>query len=284
MPYAVARKSARFMVHTAARIGARGVRTIQRSLPLKQQLGFLDVLYRALTVLPAGAAKYSAMRFLAVQEYSTPMFTDLSDRTVSKVRKAAEAIYGDGWNSFSDALRPEVVRCLNASINHLRRHFERIDYLEIGSAQGVSMAFIGTALREAGIPGTLTSIDPYIEAGYSDSGYHVALGKDTKEKAERLYAALSLPVSIIERPSGNALVQLLKADGKFHLIYVDGLHSGLTPTLDFGLSYHLLHDRGVVMLDDHVSPDIVALKTLCDRYCDTVCECWKVACYTPRRP
>jgi hypothetical protein len=226
MSLAAAKRSARLVSRTAARIGARSVLAIQNRLSLKRRVGFLDALYRAFSVLPAGTAKYSAMRFLAIQEYGTPVLTDLSDQTIFRVRNAAEAIYGDEWNSFSDALRPEVLRCFNGSIEHLRRDFKQIDYLEIGSAQGLSMAYIGTTLSQAGLAGTLTSIDPYIDAGYIDSGYHVRIGKDTREKATQLYASLGLPISIMERPSGDALVELLRTGRKFHLIYIDGLQFG----------------------------------------------------------
>jgi hypothetical protein len=38
-----------------------------------------------------------------------------------------------------------------------------VDYLEIGSCQGVSMGVIGSVLRSPGALGKLTSIDPYFD-------------------------------------------------------------------------------------------------------------------------
>lgn len=111
---------------------------------------------------------------------------------------------------------------------------------------------------------------------------HVWIRKDTRDKAKQLYAQLDLPVSVREQVSREALPELLRTGRKFHLIYIDGYHSGLVPTLDFGLTYHLLYDRGIMMIDDHVWPDITGVKKLCDRHCEIICECWKVACYRVR--
>jgi predicted O-methyltransferase YrrM len=276
------KSSFRLVFRRMAHFATQSVLALHHNLPPRQRIAWLNPLYRLLSPLPPGRIRQSAMEYVAAEGRSAPTIADAPDRIAETVRTAAEVIYGDRWNSFSDALRPEVVLCFKESIKYLSYRFAAIDYLEIGSAQGLSMAFIGTSLALAQRLGTLVSLDPYFERGYADSGYHVAISKNTRERAVQLYASLRLQVSMLEKPSSEGLIELLKAGRKFHLIYIDGCHSGLMPTLDFGVSYHLLHDGGVVMIDDHLAPDIVALKALCDRYCQRICECWKVAGYTPR--
>lgn len=241
--------------------------------------GLYNSFYR---VLPPGAWKHSVLSALA-DDLDLTLLTSDSERTALRVRNAAEEIYGDKWNLVSDALRPEVIDCFNQSIRRLIQGFSSIDYLEIGSAQGLSMSFIGATLQKAKVLGSLISIDPYLEDGFIEEGNYVPINKETKTKANRLYSFLGLPVSIIEKTSSEGLLELLKADRQFNLIYIDGYHSRLVPTLDFGLSYHLLSGGGVIMIDDHVWPDVTGLKALCDRHCEKICESWKVACYVIRK-
>ena len=88
---------------------------------------------------------------------------------------------------------------------------------------------------------------------------------------------------IKETTSQKGLINLLKEDRKFHLIYIDGRHTTLTAAIDFGLSYNLLHDGGAIMFDDHISSsDIYPIKALCDRNCEKIIESWKVASYRVR--
>lgn len=116
-----------------------------------------------------------------------------------------------------------------------------------------------------------------------DNGQILLTDVSQPSKALTLYGSLNIDVNILEQTSQEALLRLLKQNKRFHLVYVDGLHSGLTPTLDFGLAVHLVHDNGIVMIDDHVWPDITALKDLCDRHCQKIYECWKVAAYKIHR-
>jgi predicted O-methyltransferase YrrM len=267
------------ITHIAGRVASRGGAAIINRLPSARRARLLDSLYRRVTAMPSATLKEPFLGFLSDQHRAAPVLSDVSNETTCRVRNAAESIYGSQWNAFSDALRPEMVQCFNQTIEHLHRRFQRIDYLEIGSAQGVSMALIGSALSRIAASGQLVSVDPYYDDGYTEDGFQVSINRSSKESARSLYGSLNLSVNHIHKTSSDGLVELLKQDKRFHLIYIDGYHSGLTPTLDFGLSYHLLHNGGVIMIDDHVCRDILPLKMLLDRHCQKICECWKVACY-----
>jgi hypothetical protein len=220
--------------------------------------------------------------------YKLAVFSELARE---KVLTSAERIYGKdssnsalapGWNYYSDALGGEVVQAFESSVLALTPVFQSVNYLEIGSAQGMSMSVIALMLEAQGILGELVSVDPYFDDGYKEGlggDYHVNINKNTKKRAFELYQSLSIDVELLEMNSSDGLKSLIQAGRKFHLIYIDGSHLGLNPVIDFGLSCTLLHLDGVMMLDDHYWPDVAGLKSLCDKHCVKIHECWKVAAY-----
>jgi len=223
---------------------------------------------------------------LTQQNYDHLKLQKFAETGVSKTRSAAEQIYGDKWNYYSDALRREVVYSFQSSIECLRHSFDKIDYLEIGSAQGMSMSVIGVMLQETGVIGDLVSVDPYFQDGYIEGAgspfsnvQKIEINKKARDKALSLYKSLKLNVELLEMKSSDGLKRLLNEDRKFHLIYIDGSHEGLNPVIDFGLSYELLQPNCIIMLDDHSWNDVRGLKSLCDKHCEKVDECWKVAAY-----
>ncbi|HKV40724.1 MAG TPA: class I SAM-dependent methyltransferase [Blastocatellia bacterium] len=207
-------------------------------------------------------------------------------QAIELTRSAARRIYGEQWNYYSDALRPEVTQSFEASIDELAREKEKIDYLEIGSCRGVSMSVIASILRLRSLLGSLTSLDPYFEDGYVEGefgpyqeGIQVAVNKETRDSAFRLYSTLDLSVELREMTSLKGLKQFIPSGREFDLIYIDGSHEKLAPTLDFSLSYSVLRKGGIIMLDDHIWPDVARVKELCDGYGTKIHESWKVACY-----
>lgn len=272
--------------HTAGRI----FYLIQNALPENRRTSFARSIYRAAdSFLPEGKVKFRAMSALSRQEFPESL-SDLSVRTKTKVLEAAQGVYGNEWDIYSGSLTHEGLHCFERTIRSLVESFERIDYLEIGSAQGISMSLMGLYLRQLNRLGSLISVDPYYDNGFIEEGMHPATGRRpyreyiaitrrSKEMAQRLYGILGLDVSIIQTTSGKGLVELLKQGRKFHLIFIDGFHAMLTPALDFGLSCHLLHDGGAIMLDDHMGRDVKPIKRLCDRHCEKIVESWKVASY-----
>jgi predicted O-methyltransferase YrrM len=238
---------------------------------------FVYRLYYA--VLPPGLLKRNVLRS---QKYLHLRPTSLTEQAIRKVLPVAQKIYGERWsdyNAYSDALLNECVSTLDKVITTLCTRRDRINYLEIGSAQGVSMAIVGAMLQRLDALGTAVSIDPYFEDGYDEEGMSVTINKKTKENALHLYKSLGLNVRVLERTSYEGLVQLLREQARFDLIYIDGFHSGLTPTIDFSLAYNLLNKNGMIMLDDHVWPDVASIKKLCDRHLQKITECWKTAAY-----
>jgi predicted O-methyltransferase YrrM len=230
------------------------------------------------------------LKRLQTRNYSSILLDDTSEDIVRTVRTCAEKIHKDnnlGWNYYSNALRREVVETFAKSVLAVTGLFGKVNYLEIGSAQGLSMSLIGLMLKAKDKLSQLTSIDPYFDAGYREGSsgpwnkeYQVKITKLTKQYAFDLYQSLKIDVELLEVPSSEGLRSLLKANRKYHIIYIDGSHEYLNPIIDFGLSCALLHTGGIIMLDDHHWPDVQVIKSLCDKHCKKIHECWKVASYT----
>src|ERR1043165_8787989 len=108
------------------------------------------------SMTPHGRRLYKAA---SLSTYDSVRLQPIDELARSCVQGAARDVYGDQWNFYSDALRLEVVDGFVRTIDAMANS-ERIDYLEVGSCQGVSMSLIGTLLRERGKIGALTSVDP----------------------------------------------------------------------------------------------------------------------------
>jgi len=220
----------------------------------------------------------------SLTDYSGVTLPPEDERIRQEVMDAAVSIYGDNWNHYSDALRPEIALGFVRTIDGMND--ADVAYLEIGSCRGLSMAFIGMSLRRSGRLKRLVSIDPYFPSGYDEGALgpyqvhrHVAIDQSTRNDALRLYDALKLDVELIERTSEDALKDLIRRDETFNLIYIDGYHEQLVPAVDFGLSYAVLAKPGIIILDDHLWPDVLPLKRLCDQHAVRVQETWKTASY-----
>lgn len=226
------------------------------------------------------------MRLFQLVDYSATTLTPDAEMAVVHVREAAQAIYGDRWNFYSNALRREVVKSFDRSVEAAVQNTPRVDYLEIGSCQGVSMSLVGLLLRRLGTGGALTSVDPYFPAGYREGAkgpwridFEIRIDKQTRDAALRLYRDLGLAVELIEKTSLEGLPDLIRQGRRYGLIYIDGSHEGLHPVTDFGLCRALLAPGGVIMLDDHYWPDVIPLRELCKRHARQVTESWKIAAY-----
>jgi hypothetical protein len=207
-----------------------------------------------------------------------------AEEAVREIRDAAQTIFGEQWNFLSEALRPEIVKGFSDSIDAVRS--TPVAYLEIGSCQGLSMALISLLLRARNRSGRAVSIDPYFDAGYVEgktgpysSPVHLQVNKNTLECARSLYGLLGITVEVRERISLDGLRDMVQEDARFDLIYIDGSHEQLWPTVDFGLSFALLAPGGVIILDDHMWPDVEPVKLLCDAHAEKVQETWKTASY-----
>ncbi|MBZ0268721.1 class I SAM-dependent methyltransferase [bacterium] len=215
-------------------------------------------------------------------DFSSVALTDVAERCRDRVLEEAQAINGANWNYWSNALQPPVVETFDVVLRQLAAAGHVVDYLEIGSCQGMSMGVIGLLLREYGLLRTLTSVDPYWSDGYDEVG-HLEIDQETKGRAFRLYERLGLPVRLVEATSFEGLPELIRERQRYGLVYVDGRHERMNPAVDLGLSWALLADDGIVMLDDHRWADVAPLKALCDSHLEPVHECWKVAAWRKSR-
>lgn len=238
---------------------------------------------RALNAQPETAREL--YRRSALLSYEDVVLPPADEAIRQQVMAAAVEIYGANWNYYSDALRPEIALGFVQTVDHLGGDGPA-PYLEIGSCQGLSMSFIALLLRSRGRLGRLVSIDPYFEGGYNEGALgpyqqpkHVPIGKETRNHARELYERLGVPVELLEMTSDKGLASLLAAGERFRLIYIDGYHEKLVPTIDFGLSHALLEKPGVIILDDYMWPDVLPLKQLCDKHANRIQETWKTASY-----
>jgi hypothetical protein len=249
-----------------------------------------SIMRRYLTQEDTGAVEISKdtliMRLSKLVDYSNTPLDPVSIEASRRVEEHARAIYGDAWDFYSGALRREVVRSFELSVAAARQVADRVNFLEIGSSQGVSMGLIGSMLHAHGAAGALTSLDPYFENGYEEGGkgpwgvdFHIGIDKRTRHAALRLYQSLDLQVELIEETSLNGLARLIRQRRTYDLIYIDGSHEGLNPVVDFGLSRALASPGAIIVLDDPYWPDIVPLRELCGKHLKTVAKCWKIAAF-----
>jgi predicted O-methyltransferase YrrM len=226
------------------------------------------------------------LRRLQAQDYSHLPLTEESEQCRLAVRTVAEDIFHQQWNHYSNALKHEVIHIVQTVASHFVTLGRPVRYLEIGSARGLSMGFVGTLLRALGVPHSLTSLDPYYAEGYFEgarspvgAGHHVPIDKTVRDGALKLYAELNLDVTLLEAPSTIGLPDLLRKEKTFNWIYVDGSHEGLLPAFDFGLSMALLEKPGVIVLDDPCWHDVAPLRHLADQHLVCLGSCWKLAAY-----
>lgn len=191
----------------------------------------------------------------------------------------------------SGSQTPEAFEFFYTVLRRAEPRWSSVDFLEIGSYNGVSMAVIGHLLRELGLVRTLVSVDPYFDAGYSETPPRNQGEPHVKpatlrayDKARALYRALDLPVDIVRTESARALSAFITSCRSFDLVFVDGMHEGLHPMTDVGLAMNVLRPRSVLMIDDTPWPDIAPVKALCDRHLMRIHQIGNKAAYWNRKP
>ncbi len=226
------------------------------------------------------------LRLSQLVDHSATQLDAQSETAARLVKEHAQSLYGARWHFYSAALRPEVLRSFQLSVAAASEAFQPVDFLEIGSCQGVSMGAIGTMLKGHGVLGRLTSVDPYFDTGYFEGrtgpwgeNFHIEVDKRSRDLAMQLYGKLGLQVELVEKISREGLVELIRGERQYSLIYIDGSHEGTNPVTDFGLCQALLAPGGIIMLDDPYWPDVAPLRELCQRHLKVVAECWKVVAF-----
>lgn len=143
-----------------------------------------------------------------------------------------------------------------------------LDYLEIGSYEGVSLLTVTMLLRSVGKLGRIVSVDPYFPEGYFETPPGQArlwknATSETLERVRRLYKAADLNVDIIRSISADALSEQLRSGARFDLAFVDGNHEGMNPMIDTVLSLLLLKPGGLLCLDDVGWPSVKPVAEIC---------------------
>lgn len=231
------------------------------------------------------AKQQELLRLQQLNYNDLPLSSNIRQSGV-RTQAAAEKIYNDQWNYYSNALKAEVLHVFDCTLLHLASRFQQINYLEIGSAQGISMSVIGLTLQGLERCGKLVSLDPYFANGYVEgegspwkADKKITIDKATRDSAQVLYAGLGLKVTHLDMTSAKGLKKFVTGERQFQLIYIDGSHERLNPVIDFGLCCTILAPGGVIMLDDPMWDAVTPVKELCDLHAKKIAECWKVASY-----
>jgi hypothetical protein len=119
-----------------------------------------------------------------------------------------------------------------------------IRYLEIGSYEGGSIAFIHSLL-EGRVRATV--IDPF--EGYSRRSSTEMSAVEARFRANS--KAIGADVRLLRGPSFTRIPELIAAQERFDLIYIDGSHAALDVIADAALCWRVLAPRGLLVFDDY---------------------------------
>jgi SAM-dependent methyltransferase len=152
------------------------------------------------------------------------------------------------------AVRPKLHLSRDMASARRRERFARnilraklplpVRYLEIGSFEGGSLAFVHSLLNKQVVA---TSIDPFQD--YDELPAHKM--ENVRQRFHANVQAAGVEVRVLR---GTSLEQLppLVADGEtFDLIYIDGSHAALDVMTDAVLCWRLLAPGGLMIFDDY---------------------------------
>jgi len=121
-----------------------------------------------------------------------------------------------------------------------------VRYLEIGSFEGASIAFVH-ALLDGEV--RITAIDPFED--YSEvAGRQMSDVYDTFRGNIAAIGATEL-VRVLKGRSIDHLPKLIDGGEQFDLIYIDGSHANLDVLIDAALAWQLLARGGLMIFDDY---------------------------------
>lgn len=117
------------------------------------------------------------------------------------------------------------------------KELKPVDVLEIGTGWGVS----GSAFMDAKVR-TLTTIDPNVNNGYGIEGRTEIETRKTEETT----------LMFVEGKSEVVMADLIKSQGKYDFIFIDGDHSYEAVKKDLEMSIQLLKEGGHIVMDDYL--------------------------------
>ncbi len=217
----------------------------------------------------------------------------ITKESTKKVNIIAEQTIGPDNEEYSGATAPEVAHGFETCIIDLKKKFQSISYLEIGSAKGKSMGLIGLISLAHNMDFSGTSIDPYFKDAYEEGAdqpvnfvrgktvYKAPINSSHRKDAINLWQNLKLNVEQLKKISSIGLVDLAKEKKNYNLIYIDGLHDGFTPVSDFFRCLDLITNNGIIILDDRHWANVHYLRKICDntKGLHKIFENWKITCY-----
>lgn len=149
---------------------------------------------------------------------------------------------------FPVAIGPREGRALHDRV----RHEGATRTLECGLGFAISTLFICEALLENGVDGKHVAADPYQYFGLpAHRTTYVGVGLEILEKA-----GVRDLVEFFPEESQVVLPRLLTEGREFDLAFIDGNHRFEGVFLDLIYSGRLLHEGGIVFVDDVQLPDV----------------------------
>lgn len=149
----------------------------------------------------------------------------------------------DNSNARKDFL--EILEYFNVNLETINNQTK---ILEIGTYCGVSLVHI---LQE--IPNSkATVIDKWVNYDECSllQGVNFLKVKETFYNNMKVSGQIDKLENVYNEDSHKILMNLLKMNEKFDLIYVDGSHRCLDCYLDIEISFELLNKKGILIIDD----------------------------------
>ena len=211
----------------------------------------------------------------------------------TKLDSIAIKSIGDDHDTYSGATAAEIASGFDYCVEILLKNKKHLSYLEIGSAKGKSMALIGMLSQSYNASFKGISIDPYFEDAYNEGAdqperfllnagvYSAPINSQSREQAFSLWEQVNIEVDQIRQTSSKGLNTLFNKNIKFDLVYIDGLHDGLTPIVDFVNVINLTNDGSIIILDDRHWTNVHHLRKICDNTIglEKIFENWKISAY-----
>lgn len=137
------------------------------------------------------------------------------------------------------------VRHLADHLSRIKREFDEIKILEIGSFEGLSGAFLSSYLEAD----SMTCIDTWSGPEYSEFAPEINW-EEVERKFDQNWSESC--VEKIKMESSIALGALANENREFNLIYIDGSHFSLDVMADGLLAWKLLSGGGIMVFDDYL--------------------------------
>src|SRR5262245_24734220 len=197
--------------------------------------------------LPLRTGRYTSRVFLW---YNVSMWIARARTVVSDIFCPFDRVGERVWS----AVRPKLQLSRDMASDRRRERFARnilnaqlpkpTRYLEIGSFEGGSLAFVHSLLNGQIIA---TSIDPFED--YDELREHKM--QSVEQRFHANMQAAGIDVHVLRGSSVDRLPPLVSEGEAFDLIYIDGSHAAIDVMTDAVLCWRLLAEGGLMIFDDY---------------------------------